>query len=342
MQVERHWYRVSALSLLLAPLSWLYCAIVAVRRWAYGAGLLPVTKLDLPVVVVGNITVGGTGKTPLVIWVVELLRGAGWTPAIVSRGYGGDTRQPGQLVFADSDPAQVGDEPVLLAQRCGCPVCVDSDRVRAARTLATQHACDIIVSDDGLQHLALGRDVEIVVIDSARRFGNGRCLPAGPLREPVRRLEDVDFIVANGSPARLEFGMRLQGDRAVSLRQKDDSRALTEFASGPVHAVAGIGNPKRFFTHLRRFGLQLIEHEYPDHHRFSPEDLEFGDTLPILMTEKDAVKCAAFAQSRCWHVPVNAVLDPNFGTRLLELLDLRATTVRGSVNEPPATHVEPE
>lgn len=342
MSLERYWYSNNLLSVLLAPLGRLYCAVTGVRRWAYGAGLLPITELDVPVVVVGNVTVGGTGKTPLVIWLVEVLRASGLRPAIVSRGYGGSARQWPQWVAADSDPSQVGDEPVLLAQRCACPVCVAPDRVAAAQALVQAGVCDVIVADDGLQHFALGRDLEIAVVDGSRRFGNGRCLPAGPLRESADRLQDVDFVVANGTAARFEYGMHLQGDRAAALSRAGRSVSLSEFAGGPVHAVAGIGDPRRFFTHLRRFGLRLIEHPFPDHHRFRAEDLEFGDQLPVLMTEKDGVKCRAFAKSNHWQVPVSAVLDTRLATRIVETLGRRGTVQEVARAAEAPTHRETE
>lgn len=341
MQLERHWYSHSLVSLTLAPLGWLYCAVSAARRSAYRSGLLPVTRVGVPVLVVGNLTVGGTGKTPLVVWLVELLRREGWRPAIVSRGYGGNARTWPRSVDAASDPAEVGDEPVLLAQRCACAVRVDPDRVRAAKALVEEGACDIIVSDDGLQHFALGRDIEIAVVDGARRFGNGRCLPAGPLRESVRRLDEVDFIVANGTPARLEYAMRLEGAEAVSMARTPTSKALREFVAGPVHAVAGIGNPRRFFSHLRRFGLQLIEHPFPDHHRFQAADLDFGDRLPVLMTQKDAVKCAPFANADHWQVPVTAIVDEKLGDHVLELLAQRIRQpAHVQATHSPPTHVD--
>lgn len=332
MGLDRYWYSRNPVSALLTPASWLYCALAGVRRWSYDAGLLPVSKLDVPVLVVGNVTVGGTGKTPFVIWLVERLRSAGWRPAVVSRGYGGRAPAWPQWVHADSDPAMVGDEPVLLARRCCCPISVGPARVRAARALVEQGACDVIVSDDGLQHFALGRDLEIALVDGSRRFGNGRCLPAGPLREPVQRLQEVDFVVANGQAARLEYPMQLEGDNAEPVAG-GGARPLRDFSGGPVHAVAGIGDPRRFFSHLRRFGLQLIEHPLPDHHRFRPEDLDFGDGLPVLMTEKDAVKCSAFAKSNHWQVPVTAILDQNLETRLLQLLEQRAPRNLGAATD---------
>ncbi len=339
MSLERYWYSRNLVSLLLAPLGWLYCAITDLRRRAYGAGLLPTTKVDVPVIVVGNISVGGTGKTPMVAWLVDVLRTAGWKPGIVSRGYGGKADHWPQAVAAESDPAQVGDEPVLLARRCECPMSVGPDRVAAARALIQAGTCDVIVADDGLQHFALERDLEIAVVDGSRRFGNGRCLPAGPLRERARRLDQVDFVVSNGPGARLEYVMRLEGEQAVALDGSGRAKPLQAFCDGPVHAVAGIGYPPRFFSHLRRCGLQLIEHPFPDHHAFSARDLDFGDQLPVLMTEKDGVKCKALAASYHWQVPVRAVLDSRLAARILERLAAR----RGSEPRAAACHrLEPD
>lgn len=341
MSLDRYWYSNQPVSMLLAPLGWLYCAVSEARRWAYGAGLLPVSDVGVPVLVVGNVTVGGTGKTPLVIWLVERLRAAGWNPGVVSRGYGGRARSWPQAVAPDSDPQQVGDEPVLLARRCRCPISVGPNRVQAARNLVEQGGCDIIVADDGLQHFALARDLEIAVVDGGRRFGNGRCLPAGPLRERTRRLQDVDFVVSNGAAARLEYAMQLQGDNAVGLKNPDERQALSAFVHRPVHAVAGIGNPRRFFSHLRRFGLQLIEHPFADHHQFSADDLTFKDGLPVLMTEKDAVKCGAFATARHWQVPVSAVLDPKLEGRVLDLLARRGFKARRSPSSVDDVNINP-
>ncbi len=328
MSLQRYWYSNNLVALLLAPLSWLYCAITDLRRWAYGAGLLPTSKVDVPVIVVGNISVGGTGKTPLVAWLVDVLRTAGWRPGIVSRGYGGKADHWPQAVNADSDPARVGDEPVLLAQRCGCPISVGPDRVAAAQALIRAGTCDVIVADDGLQHFALERDLEIAVVDGSRRFGNGRCLPAGPLRERVIRLEGVDFIISNGPGARHEYAMELEGEHAVAVDGSGRLEPLRAFGDRPVHAVAGIGYPPRFFSHLRRCGLQLIEHPFPDHHVFSARDLDFADQLPVLMTEKDGVKCKGLAASNHWQVPVTAVLDSHLAPRILERLAARRGSER--------------
>jgi len=303
------WYGFHPLSIVLLPVSGLYCSLVALRRLAYRAGILRSHKLPVPVIIVGNITVGGTGKTPLVIWLVETLRDMGHRPGVVSRGYGAKAGVWPQLVDTDSDPGAVGDEPVMIARRAACPVAVAPRRVTAARKLIADYACDVIVCDDGLQHYALNRDVEIAVIDGERRLGNGRCLPAGPLRETASRLRSVDITVINGPAFSGECGMRLVGTSAQSLRDPEVRRDLVEWQGCAVHGVAGIGNPGRFFTHLREQGLTVMEHAFPDHHSFQALDLQFGDDLPVIMTEKDAVKCRAFAGPTDWYVPVSARVD---------------------------------
>lgn len=308
--------------MLLAPLGWLYAAVATLRRSAYGAGLLHSEKMPVPVIVVGNITVGGTGKTPLVIWLVETLREAGHRPGVVSRGYGGAATSWPQAVNGDSDPRMVGDEPVLIAHRCGCPVVVGPQRVQAARKLLADHDCDVIVCDDGLQHYALARDVEITVIDGVRRFGNGRCLPAGPLRERPSRLRSVDLVVVNGAAQAGDCDMQLMGGEARALLDPDSCHALERWRGETVHGVAGIGNPGRFFDHLRAHGLSVMEHPFPDHHRFRADDLRFGDDLPVMMTEKDAVKCREFARAGHWYVPVSAHLDEPCRQRLQRILSM--------------------
>lgn len=320
--IDQYWYQPSLISLLLLPLSWLFCLLVFLRRGLFKRGLLKSTTLPVPVIVVGNISVGGTGKTPLVVSVVQHLQSQGYKPGIVSRGYGGRATNWPQSVQADSDPQQVGDEPVLLARRAQCPVFVSPQRVQAAQALLEQYDCDVIISDDGLQHYALRRDIEIVVVDGVRRFGNSRCLPAGPLREPVSRLSRVDFIIANGAAANGEYSMQLQMQDAVNLLQPQKSAAVEDFSNQKVHAVAAIGNPQRFFKQLKNQHIDLIEHAFPDHFAFSAEDLDFRDDLPVLMTEKDAVKCQGFATSQLWCVPVVAKIENNFLNKLIQQLRL--------------------
>jgi tetraacyldisaccharide 4'-kinase len=315
--LNSHWYSRTPLSTLLLPLSWLFCAIAVVRRGLYRLGLLRKRRLAVPVIVVGNITVGGTGKTPLVIALVKLLRDSGYNPGVVARGYGGTAGHWPQQVRPDSDPVVVGDEPLLIAERCRCPVAVAPDRGAAAESLVEHAGCDIIISDDGLQHYRLARDIEIAVIDGVRRLGNGHCLPGGPLREPRRRLRSVDFVVTNGLAAPGEFPMTLH---AAPIRNLRDDSAVTEphpFRGRAVHAVAGIGNPDRFFAQLRGQGISPMEHGFPDHYRFHARDLDFGDDAPVIMTEKDAVKCRRFAAANHWYLPVDAQLDGRLGEALL-------------------------
>lgn len=318
--IDHYWYGRHPLMALLLPLTWLFLAVVWLRRRAYRAGLLRVHKVSVPVIVVGNITVGGTGKTPLVAWLAGFLRQAGYTPGIVMRGYGGKARSWPQQVRPDSDPVVVGDEAVLLARHTQCPMAVGPDRVAAARALIEHSGCNLIIADDGLQHYALARDIEILVIDGVRRFGNGLCLPAGPLREQLSRLKEVDLIVTNGLAGRLEFPMKMVGATARRLNDRTIERPLAQFSGQTVHAVAGIANPARFFESLRKAGLRITEHAFPDHHAFRPEDVNFEDAAPVLMTEKDAVKCRRFARDYDWYVPVDAQPDPRVGERVLTLL----------------------
>ncbi len=322
----KHWASRGALAWLLWPASLAYLVVVVVRRFLYKIRIFSSKHPGIPVIVVGNLTTGGSGKTPLVLRVAEILKEHHWKPGIVSRGYlggaraaGGSAQQPREATIA-SDPAEVGDEPMLLARRSGCPVWVAPDRVAACRALRQQHPeCDIIVTDDGLQHYALRRDVEICVVD-ARGFGNGFLQPAGPLREPPSRLRSVDAVVAHGASAVEGFKMALEGDKLVRFTDARDVRAARSFAGQRVHAVAGIGDPKRFFLQLARFGLKVVPHPFPDHHPFRAGDFAFGDSDPVVMTEKDAVKCKRFAQAHFWVFPVSASLDPAFERRLLEKL----------------------
>lgn len=306
------WYGGRAPSISLRLLSLLFCMLGGLRRRLYVTGLLPRVRLPVPVAVVGNVTVGGTGKTPLTIALVEALRERGYKPGVVSRGYGGTVREP-LLLDAQTSPDVAGDEACLIFRATQAPVAVGRNRAAAARLLLAQGGVDVVVADDGLQHYRLHRDAEICVIDGERRFGNGRLLPAGPLREPQSRLACVGFCVCNGGEAQAgEVSMRLIGDAAVSLPDPACRRPLREFAGQRAHAVAGIGNPQRFFAQLRTLGIDVVEHPFPDHHAFTADDLDFGDDSPVLMTEKDAIKCAAFAQSQWWSVPVRAKLPAQF------------------------------
>lgn len=303
--------RLTPLSVLLAPASLVFLGATIVRRALYRYGALPTERLPVPVVIVGNITVGGSGKTPLTIALASELARRGWHPGIVSRGYRATSRSPRAVGVAD-DPDEVGDEPLLLA-RTGVPVWIGVDRPATARALLAAHAdCDVVIADDGLQHYALGRDIEIAVVDAGRGLGNGLPLPAGPLREAPSRLGQVDAVVRLGGSAqsKREFAMTLAGDRFVRVNDEAITADATLFHSGPVHAIAGIGDPARFFAQLAALGIEARCHPFPDHHRYAAADLAFPGAAAILMTDKDAVKCKAFADDRCWALPVSATVDP--------------------------------
>ena len=317
--VQRLWSRCGPPARALWPLSALYCAIARHRRRRFLAH--PPEPLPVPGIVVGNISIGGTGKTPAVIALCAWLRRQGWRPGVISRGYGGRGLAAPQRVTAHSRPAEVGDEPVLIARRTGVPVVVSPDRRAAARYLLAQADCDILLADDGLQHYRLARDIEIAMIDGRRRLGNGYCLPAGPLREPPQRLRTVDFIlVTDGPPQAGKYPLRLRLGDAWSLRDPACRRPLSAFAGAPVHAVAGIGHPERFFVALEAGGLGIVRHPFPDHHRFRPADLDFAGAKTVLMTEKDAVKCEGLAAADAWAVPADAELPPAFTAALAQRL----------------------
>ena len=302
------------------PLEALFRQIVKLRRWTYGSGLKRVSRFPVPIIVAGNLTVGGTGKTPLIIWLARFLRERGFKPGIVSRGYGASPGRRPLQVSKNSSARAVGDEPLLIARRTGCPVFVFPRRDEAAKALLDNMDCDVILSDDGLQHYALYRDLEIAVVDGSRRFGNGRCLPAGPLREPVERLNSIDLSVYTGEGPPGGYVMSLEGETAVNLQDEDVKEPLRSFAGCDFYAIAGIGNPQRFFDHLRSLGLRFDRREFPDHHGYRAKDLAFAKGRPILMTEKDAVKCRDFAAANFWYVPVEARLPAEFGENLLTLL----------------------
>ena len=318
--VNRIWYGRRTPPLWTLPAAFLFAGIVAARRALYRRGLIKVAHLSVPVVVVGNLTVGGTGKTPLVGWIVQRLLERGMRPGIVTRGFGGSESAP-QLIGADADPALHGDEPVMMARRTGVPVSVGRDRPAAAQLLIDAD-CNVIVSDDGMQHYALGRDCEIVVVDGDRRFGNGWVLPAGPLREPIARLKSADAVVVNGGHGLLPgaLAMKLDGSDAVAL-VGHTVRPLQEFVGACVHAVAGIGNPERFFNMLRAHGVQVCGHALDDHAQILQAMISFDDEKPVLMTEKDAVKCAGVADARHWYVPVAAQFSVQDGAALMAVVD---------------------
>lgn len=317
--LNRIWYDGAPPPWWLMPLSLAYGAVAGSRRFLYAKGLRKSTRVSLPVVVVGNLSVGGTGKTPLVCWLVARLAALGFKPGVVTRGYGGSSAAM-RLVEPSDDPQVVGDESIVLARRTRVPVAIGRDRPAASQLLVNA-GCDVIVSDDGLQHYALARDCEIVVIDGDRRFGNGWLLPAGPLRETPARLAAADAIVVNGGRALLDgaFSMRFEAKNAFSLIG-GTVKALDEFAGGSVHAVAGIGNPERFFNMLRARGIEVVGHPLPDHAPMQAADIFFADARPVLMTEKDAVKCRRIAGPHHWYVPVSASFDGGESNALLAIV----------------------
>ena len=316
------WYSDHFIGAALTPISMFFLDFVKFRRWLYKVGLKKSTALPVPVVIVGNITVGGTGKTPLCVYLANLLKAQGYRVGIISRGYGGK-KVAAKMVSPNSDVAEVGDEALLILQQTNCPMAVGANRVEAGQFLLKHAPCDVILADDGLQHYALKRDIEIAVVDGERRFGNSACLPAGPLREPIERLNSVDFVVVNGKPlndaAWHEWQMQLYGDKAINLKT-GEIKPLADFKFLDCHAVAGIGNPQRFFSQLENAGVsQRMDHSFPDHHVFSEKEISF-ENHPVLMTEKDAVKCKSFATKNHWFVPVTAQLSSEFTEKFLALL----------------------
>ena len=313
---EKIWYQGHPLAYLLLPLSWCYRLVVSIRQQLYKAGLLPVTQLDIPIIVIGNITVGGTGKSPLTVWLVDYLKQKGRKPGIVSRGYGGKLNKNIQQVRTDSNPELVGDEPVMIARKTRCPVAIGKNRSQAAKELIEYESVDVIICDDGLQHYALNRDLEIAVIDGLRRHGNSLCLPAGPLREPISRLQTVDMIIANARSKRGEYLMDYEYGDLISISNPGMTKKISDFANQHVHAVCGIGSPDKFYSYLIRHDLVLNRHQFPDHYYYQSMDLSFEDDYPIVMTEKDAVKCESIANENMWYLPITAVLPESFTHRL--------------------------
>ena len=340
----REWQRNSPWQILLRPVSWVFAALAGVRRACYRAGILRRTRVNVPVIVVGNITVGGTGKTPVVLAIAELLARSGWHCGIISRGYvRGSVNSTADAIRVKADATYrvaLADEALLLARRSGAPVYVAADRASAASTLLYAHPqVDVLICDDGLQHYALERDLEICVIDGARGFGNGALLPAGPLREPVSRLGHVDAIVFNGpvpegNPLPHDFApmiptyamslgnemlVRIADERVLSIEQ-----GLSEFSGKTMFAAAGTGHPSRFFTHLASLGFRLDKtRAFADHHPFAAGDFAEAGAAIILMTEKDAVKCKGFADERMWFMRVDAILPDAFGEFVVKRMSER-------------------
>lgn len=327
-QKPAFWQSRSGVAVALWPLAALFWSVAGVRRVMFRCGWLRKVRLPVPVIVVGNIAVGGSGKTPVVQWLVAALRSAGYHPGIISRGYGGTVTQV-TIVSADSDPATCGDEPVLLAHACQCPVAVGVDRPAAAAALLQAFAhCDVLISDDGLQHYRLHRDVEVVVVDPAT-LGNRWLMPSGPLREGLSRLACADVVLAHGDvDAQIVAAardvpikcMRLCAEPVHRIADPLDTVALASFAGRRVHAVAGIGRPERFFAQLAAAGVEVVPHVFPDHHAFVASDLAFIADGPKIMTAKDAVKCRHFAPADTWVLPVSAHIEAGAIELILEKL----------------------
>jgi tetraacyldisaccharide 4'-kinase len=336
LSVERRWlnacYSNSSSLLLLAPLSWLFSLMSAVRRKILQR-LYQGRRFSVPVAVVGNISVGGSGKTPLIIALVNALNKRGYTAGVVSRGYGGAANAYPLLVTSQTPVDQSGDEPLLIARLCGCPVVVDPDRVRAVEFLLHETPCDIVLSDDGLQHYRLHRDIEIAVVDAARGLGNGRMLPSGPLRESPSRLSQVDFVVLNGSGADIGAELDLVGAHHVEL-QALGLRHIASNVLTPVdmwkggkkaHAVCGIGHPDRFAQTLTTLGFEVILSSVNDHQHLSSDDLTFGDDLPVIITSKDAVKYSGVIPENLWVLEVEMSISDDFVDSLTEQAGLTIT-----------------
>jgi tetraacyldisaccharide 4'-kinase len=314
------WYGYHPLAQLLAPIGYLFNIIVTLRRWFYKLGLFRSRRFCVPILVVGNVTVGGTGKTPLVIWLANHLKQQGYKPGIISRGYKGRSKTWPLVVTEETSAELAGDEATMIVARTDCPMVIGPDRKKDVKLLLDKYDCDIVISDDGLQHYALARDIEIVVADGTRGFGNGLMLPAGPMREPKSRLKDVDYIVTNGAHLPDSYPMYVSGGDLVSLHT-GETESVRQWKGRMVHAVAAVGNPERFFSSLRDAGIQVLEHRFEDHYSFTRKDIVFKDDLPVIMTEKDAVKCNHLIKDdeskRYWYLPVTASISDDF-SRLLD------------------------
>lgn len=325
----RAWYDGHPLLTLLSPLEYLYRRVVERKRARFVAGEGDIYRPPVPLIVVGNITVGGTGKTPLILWLIQHCQRNGLRVGVVSRGYGAKPPAFPWRVHGEQSAAVAGDEPLLIVQRSGVPLVIDPDRSRAVKALLASEPLDLILSDDGLQHYRLARDLELVLIDNARGLGNGRCLPAGPLREPVERLQSVDAVLYNGAACDTGAGFAFELKPTALINVLSSERQTLDFfpPQQALHAVAGIGNPQRFFTTLEALHWRPITHAFADHALYSAEVLNFTPSLPLVMTEKDAVKCRAFASPDWWYLAVDAVPSKAFvlwfNQQLLRLLPNR-------------------
>jgi tetraacyldisaccharide 4'-kinase len=331
--VQNNWQQKNSIFAILKPLSWLFGGVVKLRQTAYKRGWVESLGVDLPVIVVGNISVGGTGKTPVVMWLAQQLKAQGYRPGIISRGFGGSGQI--QTVLPTSTAKTVGDEPLMIAQRTGYPMMVGQNRAAVANAMRRFYPmCNVLICDDGLQHYQLKRDVELAVVDATRGLGNGDLLPAGPLREPASRLQTVDAVIINGQfnletnmdstrlplGATPSFGMQMVGEDFVNLTDTQLTVKAEFFAGKNIKAIAGIGNPSRFFAQLTQLGLQFGPIIFDDHHAYTAQELEKLNADVIVMTEKDAVKCQVFARENMWMLPVEAEISSDLTD--LDLIDL--------------------
>lgn len=305
--IEKLWYGKHPLRWVLLPFSWVFSAIANIRCW-YLKQFYQI-KYPVPIIVVGNLTVGGVGKTPLVIELAKKLEQKGLRVGIVSRGYGAAIRSFPYEVQLNDSAQQVGDEPLLMAQKTNCPVVIAPKRVKAVQYLLEKHRSQVIISDDGLQHYRMGRAIEIVVIDGIRKLGNRLCLPAGPLRESKTRLQQVDFIIVNEGTWANAYSMTLKPGKITKLRTNEEINC--DEVIGNFAAVAGIGNPQRFYSTLNQLGIKFKPYYFADHYQFKPEDFNYSESL-VIMTEKDAVKCRPFSSDEMFYLPVKAELDDAF------------------------------
>jgi tetraacyldisaccharide 4'-kinase len=324
--VTKSWYQSAYWLYLLWPLYLIYSAVTLLRKYLYKSRIFKSYRAKAPVVVVGNITLGGTGKSPLVAYLVESLKDMGFKPGVVSRGYGAQISQDEvREVSENSLVSEVGDEPLMLKRRVACPIFVSPTRALAVQALE-EKGCDIVITDDGLQHYALDRDIEICVFDGERKWGNGYLLPMGPMREPLSRISTTDFVVMNGAdwvdpqqPRIAAFRMDLEASNLRSL-SNEKNLPLSELKGKKVNAIAGIGNPERFFNTLAMQGLLVESHGFRDHHAYTQSDLSFDGDRPLIMTEKDAVKCQAFNLKEAWYLPVSAKLSGDLATQIVTVL----------------------
>ncbi len=319
-RVNALWYGNNKLAYLLAPLSCLFAAVSSIRKHKQTSQQI---QFNVPIIIVGNVTVGGTGKTPMVVALIEALKKLDYKVGVASRGYQGNATQV-TLVSKQHSSTDVGDEPLLIHHKTQAHVMVGSDRVEVIQTLINDHQCDLIICDDGLQDYRFKHDVEIIMVDGERVFGNQLLLPAGPLREPVERIQHADFVVPTGKtiPAISSDSMKLDIQHVYDINDKSNMQPLSQWQGQSVHALAAIGNPQRFFNALKAKGVNIIEHEYPDHASLKHTDVVFSDQLPVLMTEKDAVKCQSYNLTNTWVVPLETELPEDFIRRVVERVNM--------------------